>query len=186
MTKWLHFHFSLSLVWEGNGNPLQCSCLENPKDRGAWWTDVYGVTQSRTRLKWLSSSSSSRMTKIQRNDHSKCWYSFRKCHSYIEGMKNGRNFLEIKNENSYKATHSCIIWSSNHTLNLTQLTWKMHYTKLYMWMFIKTLFIIKISGSIQGILQQIIWWTNWGKSIKETLFFNFTNWELKPKKKWCV
>ena len=44
---------------EGNSNPLQCSCLENPRDRGAWWAAVYGVAQSRTRLKWLSSSSSS-------------------------------------------------------------------------------------------------------------------------------
>ena len=44
---------------EGNGNPLQCSCLENPRDGGAWWAAVYGVTQSRTRLKRLSSSSSS-------------------------------------------------------------------------------------------------------------------------------
>ena len=45
-------------IGEGNGNPLQCSCLENPRDWGAWWAAVYGVTQSRTRLKWLSSSSS--------------------------------------------------------------------------------------------------------------------------------
>ena len=58
MTEWLHFHFSLSCIGEGNGNPLQCSCLENPKDRGAWWAVLYGVTQSRTRLKRLSSSSS--------------------------------------------------------------------------------------------------------------------------------
>ena len=54
----LHFHFSLSYIGEGNGNPLQCSCLENPRDGGAWWAAVYGVTQSRTRLKRLSSSSS--------------------------------------------------------------------------------------------------------------------------------
>ena len=54
-----HFHFSLSCIGEGNGNPLQCFCLENPKDGGAWWAAVYGVTQSRTWLKWLSSSSSS-------------------------------------------------------------------------------------------------------------------------------
>ena len=47
-----------SVVGEGNGNPLQCSCLENPGDRGAWWAVVYGVAQSRTRLKRLSSSSS--------------------------------------------------------------------------------------------------------------------------------
>ena len=59
MTERLHFHFSLSCIGEGNGNPLQCSCLENPRDGGAWWAAVYGVTQSRTRLKPLSSSSSS-------------------------------------------------------------------------------------------------------------------------------
>ena len=52
-----HFHFSLSCTGEGNGNPLQCSCLENPRDGGAWWAAFYGVAQSRTRLKRLSSSS---------------------------------------------------------------------------------------------------------------------------------
>ena len=57
-TEQLHFLFSLSCIGEGNGNPLQCSCLENPRDGGAWWATVYGVTQSRTRLKRLSSSSS--------------------------------------------------------------------------------------------------------------------------------
>ena len=56
-TEWLHFHFSLSCIGEGSGNPLQCSCLENPRDGGAWWAAVYGVTQSRTRVKWLGSSS---------------------------------------------------------------------------------------------------------------------------------
>ena len=59
MTERLHFRFSLSCIGEGNGNPLQCSCLENPRDRGAWWAAVYGVAQSWTRLKRLSSSSSS-------------------------------------------------------------------------------------------------------------------------------
>ena len=58
-TERLHFHFSLSCTGEGNGNPLQCSCLENPRDREAWWAAVYGVAQSRTRLKRLGSSSSS-------------------------------------------------------------------------------------------------------------------------------
>ena len=57
MTEWLHFHFSLSCIGEGNGNPLQCSCLENPRDGKAWWAAVSGVTQSQTRLKRLSSSS---------------------------------------------------------------------------------------------------------------------------------
>ena len=59
-TERLHFHFSLSCIGEGNGNPLQCSCLENPRDGGAWWAAVYRVAQSWTRLKRLSSSSSSK------------------------------------------------------------------------------------------------------------------------------
>ena len=58
-TERLHFHFSLSCIGEGNGNPLQYSCLENPRDGRVWWAAVYGVAQSRTRLKRLSSSSSS-------------------------------------------------------------------------------------------------------------------------------
>ena len=58
-TERLHFHFSLSCIGEENGNPLQCSCLENPRDGGAWWAAVHGVAQSQTRLKQLSSSSSS-------------------------------------------------------------------------------------------------------------------------------
>ena len=56
-TELLDFHFSLSCIGEGNGNPLQYSCLENPRAKGAWWAAVYGVAQSRTRLKRLSSSS---------------------------------------------------------------------------------------------------------------------------------
>ena len=56
-TEWLHFHFSLSCIGEGNGNPLQCSCLENPRDGGAQWAAVYGVAQSQTQVKRLSSSS---------------------------------------------------------------------------------------------------------------------------------
>ena len=57
-TEWLHFHLLLSCFGEGNGNPLQCSCLENPRDGEAWWAVISGVAQSRTRLKWLSTSSS--------------------------------------------------------------------------------------------------------------------------------
>ena len=55
MTERLHFLFSLSCTGEGNCKPLKCSCLENPRDGGAWWAAVYGVAQSRTWLKWLSS-----------------------------------------------------------------------------------------------------------------------------------
>ena len=58
-TEQLHFHFSLSCIGEGNGNPLQCSCLENPRDGGAWWAAVYEVAQSQTWLKRFSSSSRS-------------------------------------------------------------------------------------------------------------------------------
>ena len=58
-TERLHFHFSLSCIGEGNGNPLECSSLGFSRDGGAWWAAVYGVAQSRTRLKQLSSSSSS-------------------------------------------------------------------------------------------------------------------------------
>ena len=69
-TEWIHFHFSLSCIGEGNGNPLQCSCLENPRDGGAWWAAIYGVAQSWTRLKGLSSSSSHNVwlcRKLRRN-----------------------------------------------------------------------------------------------------------------------
>ena len=61
-TERLHFHFSPSCTGEGNGNPLQYSCLENPRDKGAWWAAVYGVAQSQTRLKRLSRNSSSRVS----------------------------------------------------------------------------------------------------------------------------
>ena len=60
-TERLHFHVSLSCIGEGNGHPLQCSCLENPRGGGAWWAAVYGVAQSRTQLERLSSSSVERL-----------------------------------------------------------------------------------------------------------------------------
>ena len=62
-TEQLHFHFSFSCIGEGNDNPLQCSCLENPRESGAWWAGIYGVAQSRTRPKRLSSSSNSQITR---------------------------------------------------------------------------------------------------------------------------
>ena len=64
MTERLHFHFSLSCIGEGNGSPLQCSCLENPRNGGAWWAVVYGVAQSQTRLKRFSSSSSNSLHEV--------------------------------------------------------------------------------------------------------------------------
>ena len=73
-TKQLHFHFSLSCIGEGNGNPLQCSCLENPRDRGAWRAAVYGVAHSWTGLKRLSSSSTGR--KPPNSDYSNLFVRF--------------------------------------------------------------------------------------------------------------
>ena len=95
MTEWLHFHFSLSCIGEGNGNPVQCSCLENPRDGGAWWAAVYGVAQSRTRLKRLSSSSSSRIWKqpwcpLTDECIKKLWYVYTK--GYYSAIK--RNISE--------------------------------------------------------------------------------------------
>ena len=71
MTERLHFQFSLSCTGEGNGNPLQYSCLENPRDGRAWWAAVYGVAQSQTRLKWLSSSSSMGQYKVCQSMHNR-------------------------------------------------------------------------------------------------------------------
>ena len=74
MTEQLHFDFLLSCIGEGNGDPLQCSCLENPRDGGAWWAAVYGVTQSWTRLTRLSSSSgSSRGSSRGKESACQCW-----------------------------------------------------------------------------------------------------------------
>ena len=86
MTEWLHSHFSLSCTGEGNGNPLQYSCLENPRDGGAWWAAVYGVAQSRTQLKQLSSSSSSQSYGFSSShvwtwelDHKESWVPKNRC-----------------------------------------------------------------------------------------------------------
>ena len=68
MTECLHSDFSLSCIGERNGNPLQCSCLENLREGGAWWAAVYGAAQSQTRLKWLSRLSSSSITLYGRMD----------------------------------------------------------------------------------------------------------------------
>ena len=73
MTEQLHFYFSLSRIGEGNGNPLQCSCLENPRDGGAWWAAIYGVAQSQTRLKQLSSSSSLSLSVVVLTVYVGCW-----------------------------------------------------------------------------------------------------------------
>ena len=81
-TERLPFHFSLSRIGEGNGNPLQCSSLENPRDGGAWWASVYGIAQSRTRLKRLSSSSSSSILSIT-HLHQSSAHDFKSCISLL-------------------------------------------------------------------------------------------------------
>ena len=80
-----YFHFSLSCIGEGNGNPLQGSCLENPRDGGAWWAAVYGVTQSRTQLKSLSSSSSRSLITLSshRETPPKCPPTYRPVHEFF-------------------------------------------------------------------------------------------------------
>ena len=100
---------SLSCTGEGNGNPLQCSCLENPRDRGAWWAAVYGVTWSRTRLKWLSSSSSVLRTKykqrtpsfiVQTESH---WFfskAIKCCFSFQQKRKKRSRKVQTENTNS--------------------------------------------------------------------------------------
>ena len=80
MTERLPFHFSLSCIGEGNGIPLQCSCLENPRDGRAWWAALYGVAQSQTQLKRLSSSSSSKFGEKVR----KRFYVICKCPSRVK------------------------------------------------------------------------------------------------------
>ena len=87
-TERLHFDFSLSCIGEGNGNPLQCTCLENPRDGGGWWAAVFGVAQSRTRLKWLSSSSSSPFE--ERREKIANWI-----HFFFSHFVNKNNFINV-------------------------------------------------------------------------------------------
>ena len=91
-TERLPFHFSLSCIGEGNGNPLQCSCLENPRDGGAWWAAVYGVAQSRTRLK--------RQQQQQQQDIYKCFHSPSGYHARASSLSLG---LQINNQHYLSA-----------------------------------------------------------------------------------
>ena len=102
----LHFHFSLSCIGEGNGNPLQCSCLGNPRDEGGWWAAVYGVAQSWTRLKQLSSSSS--MMFIACTKHSdKNFLSISSCDTLSNPLRQA--LLFITDENIWGSeSRSCI------------------------------------------------------------------------------
>ena len=109
-TKQLHFHFSLSCIGEGNGNALQCSCLENPRGNGAWWAAVYGVAQSQTQLKRLSSSSSSRALSIRLPELNKLsWWIYRIFYVYI--FSRGSTIVSIRfpRKSQLKKLIGCII-----------------------------------------------------------------------------
>ena len=128
-TERLHFHFSLSCIEEGNGNPLQCSCLENPRDRGAWWAAVYGVVQGQTRLKWLSSSSSS---SVWGGDHKSSWKleegSFWAHHSWQAELVGRVGTPGGQGSGHGLAGEMCVwlggeIWASNRDLELSFCTY---------------------------------------------------------------
>ena len=95
--EWLHFHFSLSCIGEGNGNPLQCSCLENPRDGGAWRAAVYGVAQSWARLKQLSSRV--RVNPVSENRHDwlkmACGYTFTQLYCTSNNISKALNYISI-------------------------------------------------------------------------------------------
>ena len=97
-TKWTHFHFSLSCLGEGNCNPPQCSCLENPRDGGAWWAAISGVAQSRTRLKWLSST-------VQPERHTSFHLSWNKISMLMFCSRWGRNI--------WQAPWECVDWTAS-------------------------------------------------------------------------
>ena len=107
-TEQLHFHFSLSRTGEGNGNPLQCCCLENPRDGGAWWAAVYGVTQSQTRLKRLSSSSSS--SRKVRYFLVRCAQYINNLYQYVKGKIRWDYFLNLLRSKSLEL--NCMSFSS--------------------------------------------------------------------------
>ena len=110
MTEWLHFHFSLSCIEEGNGNPLQCSCLENPKDGGAWWAAVHGVAQSQTRLKWLSSSSSSQYSCLENLMDGGAWWAA--VHGVVKSRTQLSDFTSTFHFHALEkemATHSSVL-----------------------------------------------------------------------------
>ena len=89
-TERLHFHLSLSCIGEGNGNPLQCSCLESSRDGGAWWAAIYGVTQSWTWLRWLSSSNNLFFSAKFQDISTEKWSMSLEITYFVQKKKNGR------------------------------------------------------------------------------------------------
>ena len=112
----IHYQVVLSCIGEGNGNPLQCSCLENPRDGGAWWAAIYGVTQSWTRLKWLSSSSST-LTLLPGY---KKGYSQTKCLPHLQTQKKYFVWSFLLNQESIGlCSFSCFLLPLSEMVDLT-------------------------------------------------------------------
>ena len=136
-TERLHFHFLFSCIGEGNGNPLQRSCLENRRDRGAWWAAVYGVAKSQTRLKWLSSSSSS-VLKVHL-----CWYKITSHH-----VTRFHSFLRLSDTPLYiHPTISSSICLSKGGTSTSWLLWKM---LLLTWVYMSQTFLWELASSSFG------------------------------------
>ena len=153
MKERLHFHFSLSCIGEGNGNPLQCSCLENPRVGGACWAAVYGVAQSRTRLKWLSCSSSFQMvvtglTGSKFRDWCWSWSSntlARRCEEPTHWKRPwcwGR--LKAKEEAG---------WPRMRWLDVSPTQWT--------WIWVKFWEIAKDGKAVHGVAKSLIWLSDW-------------------------
>ena len=114
-TERLPFHNSLSCIGKGNSNPLQCSCLENPRDGGAWWAVVYGVAQSQTQLKQLSSSSS--MPSIQKS---------LECHVGHKRLTFHWSLLKLMSNSCSSISSSALSFLYSPTLPSIHNYWKNH------------------------------------------------------------
>ena len=112
-TEWLHFHFSLSCIGEGNGNPLLCSCLENPRDGGAWWAAICGVTESRTRLRWQQQQQHAATKNLKLH----LWFTL--SFYYSAGLDQGQQTLAHGPNPS-----SCLFWDGLRKLRTVLNRWK--------------------------------------------------------------
>ena len=150
MTERLHFHFSLSCIREGNGNPLQCSCLKNPRDGEAWCAAICGVAQSRTQLTRLSSSSNH----ILEKKHSQplfpgleklslslavtlwvcCWL----CKLYMNKPPRGKTFWRIWSKSKYSWFLSChvLIRSKGKSLSWAYIIVPSTDSKVFLFIFV--------------------------------------------------
>ena len=109
MTERLHFHFSLSCIGEGNGNPLQCSCLENPRDGGAWWAAVYWVAQSRHDWSDLAAAAVALFKSLSLLDSHRC-----RCLSLKPSPTSPTSFLYLDNSYPANFTQGDVLWHLNY------------------------------------------------------------------------